>query len=145
MVADTGDVVTQSVRILLVEDNPADAELTQIMLRRAKVANAVSHVETAEEAIARIDDEDTRPDLVLLDLNLPGRPGTDVLEHVKTDPDLRRIPVVVLSSSQAASDIARSYDLAANAYVTKPIDLEQFGTVIRAIDDFWLVAVRLPE
>ncbi|MFC1706223.1 response regulator [Planctomycetota bacterium] len=135
--------------ILLVEDNPGDARLAREALRDGKVRNTIHHVEDGVEAIAFLRKEGPyedmpRPDLVLLDLNLPKRDGREVLADIKSDPDLKRIPVVVLTVSKAEEDVLRSYDLHANCYVTKPIDLDQFLTVIRSIEDFWLTIVRLP-
>jgi CheY-like chemotaxis protein len=136
-------------RILLVEDNPADVRLTREMLRESKVRNdlvVASDAEEAERILGLGRDPataDARPDLVLLDLNLPGKSGHELLEEIKTDAELRRIPVVVLTSSEAEEDIQKSYDRYANAYVTKPVDLDGISRVVRAIDDFWLQVVRL--
>jgi CheY-like chemotaxis protein len=136
-------------RILLVEDNPADVRLTREMLRESKVRNDLIVAHTAEEAegILGLNDQGTemeRPDLVLLDLNLPGKGGHDLLEDLKADEELRRIPVVILTSSEAEEDIEKSYNRYANAYVTKPVDLTELSKVVRAIDGFWFEVVRLP-
>ncbi|MBA2544652.1 MAG: response regulator [Deltaproteobacteria bacterium] len=133
------------IEILLVEDNPADVRLTQEALREGKVRNNLSVARDGEEALAFLRRADTpRPDLILLDLNLPRRDGREVLEEIKNDPDLKTIPVVVLTSSEADADVIKSYALHANCYITKPVDLEQFIKVVKSIDDFWLAIVRLP-
>ncbi|MEO8553820.1 MAG: response regulator [Kofleriaceae bacterium] len=134
------------IEILLVEDNPADVRLTQEALREGKVKNNLSVARDGEEALAFLRREGApRPDLILLDLNLPRRDGREVLKEIKADPDLRRIPVVVLTTSSAEVDILKSYELHANCYITKPVDLEQFITVVKSIDDFWLTIVKLPS
>lgn len=146
---DTGE--RRAARILLVEDNPADVRLTRKMLWESKVRNDLLVARDAEEAsrILGLGDvppaADERPDLVLLDLNLPGKSGHELLEERKAHPELRRVPVVILTSSAAEEDIQKSYDRYANAYVTKPVDLEEISKVVRAIDDFWFEVVRLPE
>lgn len=133
------------IEILLVEDNPADVRLTQEALREGKVKNNLSVARDGEEALAFLRREGSpRPDLILLDLNLPRRDGRQVLEEIKNDHDLKRIPVVVLTTSAAEVDILKSYELHANCYITKPVDLEQFITVVKSIDDFWLTIVKLP-
>ncbi len=133
------------IEILLVEDNPADVRLTQEALREGKVRNNLSIARDGEEALAFLRREGTpRPDLILLDLNLPRRDGREVLKEIKSDPALRTIPVVVLTTSEAEADILKSYALHANCYITKPVDLDQFITVVKSIDDFWLTIVRLP-
>ena len=137
------------VEILLVEDSPADVRLTIEALRDAKVRNNLHVAQDGEEALAFLRQEGThadavRPDLILLDLNLPKKDGREVLEEIKADPTLRRIPVVILTTSEAEQDILRSYDLHANCYITKPVDLDQFITVVRTIEDFWLTIVKLP-
>lgn len=137
------------VEILMVEDNPGDVRLTREALAEGKVFNNLHVVSDGEEAMEFLlqqgrHPEATRPDLVLLDLNLPRMDGRQVLERIKSDPQLRRIPVVVLTSSAAEQDIARSYDLHANCYVTKPVDFEQFIRAVRSVDEFWLTVVRLP-
>jgi CheY-like chemotaxis protein len=138
-----------TIEILLVEDNPADVDLTQETLAYAKIRNRLHVVSNGEEALAFLRREGRysdviRPDLILLDLNLPRKDGREVLEELKADPDLRSIPVVVLTSSDAEKDVVRSYDLGANCYVTKPVDLDQFANVVRTIEDFWFVVVKLP-
>jgi CheY-like chemotaxis protein len=138
------------IEILLVEDNPGDVRLTQEMLKESKILNRLSAVGDGEEAMAFLlrqgeYAEAPRPDLILLDLNLPKKDGREVLAQIKTDARLKRIPVVVLTSSDAEQDILRSYDLHANCYVTKPVDLEQFIKVIKIIEEFWLTIVKLPS
>jgi chemotaxis family two-component system response regulator Rcp1 len=140
---------SQPIEILLVEDNPGDVRLTQEALRDAKVHNHMETMPDGVEAMAFLREEgryarSPRPDLILLDLNLPRKSGLEVLQEVKADADLRRIPVVVLTTSQAEQDIIKSYDLHANAYITKPVVLDQFLGVVKGIEDFWLEIVRLP-
>ena len=138
------------IEILLVEDDPGDALITREALEHSKVLNNLHCLANGEEAIAYLRREGdhagaTRPDLILLDLNLPRVDGREVLEEVKSDPDLRRIPVVVLTTSGAEEDILRSYDLHANAFVTKPVDFARFVEVVRQVDDFFFTVVRLPR
>ena len=138
-----------AVEILLVEDDPGDVVMTREALGESKLLNNLSVVSNGEEALSFLRKEGVyagaaRPDLILLDLNLPRLSGREVLEVVKQDPELRRIPVVVLTTSEAEEDVLRSYDLHANAYVTKPVGFETFVTVVRQIDDFFLTVVRLP-
>jgi two-component system, chemotaxis family, response regulator Rcp1 len=137
------------VEILLVEDNPGDVRLTREALREGKVHNNLSVVDDGVKALAFLRRQGEyasapRPDLILLDLNLPRMSGREVLTEVKSDPELKSIPVVVLTTSQAEQDIVRAYELNANCYVTKPVDLDQFITVVKSIEDFWLTIVRLP-
>lgn len=137
------------IEILLVEDDPGDTLIATEALEQSKVTNNLHSVSNGEEALAYLRRtgefaDAVRPDLVLLDLNLPRRDGREVLAEVKADPDLRRIPVVVLTTSQAEEDILRSYDLHANAYVTKPVDFQRFVDVVRQIDEFYFTVVRLP-
>jgi two-component system, chemotaxis family, response regulator Rcp1 len=137
------------IEILLVEDSAADVRLTREALKEARVYNTLHVVGDGVLAIdflrQRGEYQDApRPDLILLDLNLPRRDGREVLAEVKSDDELKRIPVVVLTTSQAEEDILRSYDLHANAYVTKPVQLEQFLAVIQALEQFWLAVVTLP-
>jgi CheY-like chemotaxis protein len=137
------------IEILLVEDNPGDVRLTQEAFKDGKVLNRLHVVEDGVEALAFLRRQGRyagaiRPDIILLDLNLPRKDGQEVLAEIKADPDLRRIPVVVLTTSQAERDILKSYDLHANSYISKPVDLNQFLSVIRAIEDFWLTVVQLP-
>jgi len=130
-------------RILLVEDNESDAILVQEALRLVDVTEPVDVVSDGERAIAYLR-EGRRPALVLLDLNLPRMDGREVLAAMKSDEVLRRIPVVVLTTSEAEEDVLRSYSLHANAYVTKPVDFQRFIDVVRQIDDFFVSVVRLP-
>jgi two-component system, chemotaxis family, response regulator Rcp1 len=135
--------------ILLVEDNAADVRLTREALKDAKVLNALHVVRDGMAALSFLRQRgqyagSPRPDLILLDLNLPKKDGREVLAELKQDEDLKRIPVVVLTTSRAEEDVVRSYDLHANAYVTKPVDLPQFLNVIRTLEEFWLVMVTLP-
>ncbi len=140
----------QPIEILLVEDNPGDVRLTLEVMKDARVRNHMSMVKDGVEALAFLRREGDfadapRPDLILLDLNLPKKDGREVLADIKADPTLRRIPVVVLTVSKDEEDILKSYDLYANCYVTKPIDMEQFIAVVRSIEDFWLTIVKLPH
>jgi CheY-like chemotaxis protein len=137
------------IQILLVEDSPGDVRLTQEVLRDARIANDLYVVGDGEQAMAFLRQEGEfarrpRPDLVLLDLNLPRKDGREVLADLSGDPELKAIPVIVLTTSEAEEDILRSYQLAANAYITKPIDLNEFIAVVRSIENFWLSIVRLP-
>jgi CheY-like chemotaxis protein len=138
------------VEILLVEDNPGDARLAFEALREAKVTNNLTWLANGVDAMAFLRREGrfttaVRPDLVLLDLNLPKKDGREVLTEIKNDNTLRRIPVVIITTSQAEEDIAGAYHLNANSYITKPVDLEQFIRVLQAIDSFWLTVVELPR
>jgi CheY-like chemotaxis protein len=140
----------QPIEILLVEDSPADVDLTREALEDAKVHNNLHVASDGVEALAFLRREGRyldapHPDLILLDLNLPRKDGREVLAEIKADPRLRRIPVVVLTTSEAEQDILQSYDLHANCYVTKPVDLDAFMHVVRSIEDFWLAIVRLPS
>jgi CheY-like chemotaxis protein len=140
---------SRPVQILLVEDNPGDVVLTKDALKESKVLNRLSVVEDGVEAVAFLRREGQyadalRPDLVLLDLNLPRKDGRQVLADMKADPVLARIPVVILTSSKAEQDVLKTYNLHANCYVTKPVDLNQFVTVVKAIQNFWLSIVTLP-
>ncbi len=137
------------IEILLVEDNPGDVRLTKEALKEGKVMNVLNTVENGEEALAYLRrqgayGQTTRPDLILLDLNLPRKSGQEVLAEIKDDPELKRIPVVILTVSEAEQDIVKSYNLHANCYITKPVNLEQFMEVIKTIEDFWLTVVMLP-
>ena len=137
------------IEILLVEDNPDDADLTMDALRDGRVRNHVTWVEDGVEAMACLRRERQyaaapRPDLILLDLNMPRKNGREVLAEVKQDPDLRRIPVVVMTSSDDEKDIMAAYNLYVNCYVTKPVDLDQFLTVVKSIEHFWFTVVKLP-
>jgi CheY-like chemotaxis protein len=140
----------QMVEILLVEDNPGDVRLTREALRDGRIHTHLSVAADGEEALAflrrqgRFGDA-PRPDLILLDLNLPRRSGREVLAEIKRDDTLRRIPVVVLTTSAAEQDVLASYDLHANCFITKPVDFDQFIRVIKSIEDFWLTIVKLPR
>lgn len=138
------------IEILLVEDNPGDARLTREALSMSKVRNNMHRASDGEEAMRFLRHEGAfatvpTPDLILLDLNLPRRDGREVLEDIKSDPDLKHIPVVILTSSQAEEDIIRSYRLHANCFITKPVDLEQLTKVVQGIEQFWFTLVKLPE
>lgn len=143
------DATARAIEILMVEDNPGDVRLTREALKGAKVWNQV-HV--VEDGVAALDylyrrapyESAPRPDLILLDLNLPRLDGREVLATIKSDPQLRLIPVVVLTTSQAEEDVLRAYHLSANCYVTKPVDLHQFNRIVLAIEQFWLTVVTLP-
>jgi CheY-like chemotaxis protein len=138
------------IEILLIEDNPGDARLTEEALKEGKVRNNLHMVRDGVEAMAFLRREGKykevpRPDLVLLDINLPRKDGREVLAEMKEHPDLMLIPVVVLTTSEAEQDVVRTYELRANCYITKPVDLEKFITIVRSIEDFWLTIVRLPS
>ncbi len=142
-------MVGQLIEVLLVEDDPGDVLMTQEAFTEHKVRNNLTVVNDGVEALAYLRREGayagaTRPDLILLDLNLPRKDGREVLAEIKADPDLRLIPVVVLTTSGANDDVVGSYRLHANAYVTKPVDFEAFVGVVRQIDDFFVGVVRLP-
>ena len=135
--------------ILLVEDNPGDARLAQEALKEGRMSSRLKIVVDGVEAMSYLRREAPfaeapRPHLVLLDLNLPRKDGRQVLAEMKADPELRRIPVVVLTTSQAEQDVNRSYDLHANCYITKPVDLDRFITVVRSIEEYWCSVVTLP-
>jgi len=137
------------IEILLVDDNPADIRLTQEAGRETKVFSNMHVVTNGLDAMAFLHHEGRfgdvpRPDLILLDLNMPGMDGREVLRRVKSDANLRRIPVVIVTSSKAEEDILRAYDLQASCYVTKPVDLDQFIKVVKNIENFWLTIVKLP-
>lgn len=137
------------VRILLVEDSDPDAELTRTALQRARVNNELHRVGDGEQALAYLRREQgyedaTRPDLILLDLNMPRMDGREVLHALKADPDLRRIPVVVLTTSSLERDVVDSYDQSVAGYVTKPVRFDEFVEAIRSLEGFWLTIVRLP-
>jgi CheY-like chemotaxis protein len=143
------DQPTKPIEVLLVEDDPGDVLMTQEAFQDYKIANNLNVVTNGEDAIAYLRKEGAyaeavTPDLVLLDLNLPRRDGREVLREIKGDPALRRLPVVVLTTSDAEADVLGSYDLHANAYVRKPVDFQQFVEAVRAIDDFFISVVRLP-
>ena len=137
------------VEILLVEDSPSDTELTIEALQAGDIPCNLSHVEDGVEAMEFLKRENSyaeapRPDLILLDLNLPRKDGREVLAELKSDPDLRTIPVVVLTTSKDDRDISQAYQLQANCYIAKPVDFEQFVSVLRAIEHFWLEVAALP-
>jgi CheY-like chemotaxis protein len=141
---------TKAIEILLIEDNSGDARLAKEALRDAKVRNNLSWVPDGVDALAYLRREGKhadapRPDLILLDLNLPRKDGREVLSEIKADDNLKRIPVVILTTSQAEEDILRAYHLNANCYITKPVDLDQFIKVVKTIEDFWLTIVKLPN
>lgn len=147
MTSDPGAV--RPIEILLVEDDEGDVLLTTEALEASKVTNNMHVARNGEEALKFLRREQgyhdvPRPDIVLLDLNLPRIDGREVLAQIKSDPELRRIPIVVLTTSEAEEDILRSYDLHANVYVTKPVDFERFLEVIQSIDEFFVTVVRLP-
>ena len=140
----------QPIDILLVEDNAADVRLTQEVLTESKVRNTLTVANDGAEALACLRHQGkfkaaARPDLILLDLNLPVKDGREVLAEIKADPEFKRIPVVILTTSKAEEDILKTYNLHANCYITKPVDLDQFVTVVRYIEDFWLAIVKLPN
>lgn len=137
------------IEILLVEDSPDDACLTMEALKDGKVSNRVTHVEDGEEALELLRRKDRyawapRPDLILLDLCLPKKSGQEVLAEIKQDPDLRRIPVVIMTTVEDRDVVREVYDKHANCYVNKPVDLDEFIGVVRSIEDFWLTIVKLP-
>jgi CheY-like chemotaxis protein len=141
---------TEPIEILLAEDNPGDVRLTEKAFEQGKVLNNLHVVTDGEEALMYLRQEGdyadvSRPNLVLLDINMPKTDGTDVLETMQEDDSLARIPVVMLTSSEAEEDIVRSYNLGANAYLTKPVDFEGFIDVVERIEDFWLTVVEMPE
>src|SRR2546421_1828618 len=145
----TANGMDGAVEILLVEDNPADARLTREVFEGGRLTTHLNIVADGEEALAFLRHEgpyaeSPRPKLVLLDLNLPRKDGREVLQELKSDPSLSRIPVIVLTTSAAEADILHSYDLQANCFITKPLDLDEFFDVVRAIEDFWLTTARLP-
>lgn len=138
------------VEILLVEDSAGDARLVKEVLKDSKIHNNISHVEDGDAAIQFLRKQGQykdvkRPDLILLDLNLPKKDGRDVLKEIKGDEDLRRIPVVVITTSKSEEDVLRSYNLHANSYVQKPMDFEQFVKVVRNIEEYWFSIVKLPD
>jgi len=139
----------QPIEILLAEDNPGDVELTRESFEEAKVANNLHVTEDGAKALSFLKKQGDyadkpRPDVILLDLNLPKVTGHEILEFIKEDDSLKRIPVVILTSSEAEEDIVKSYNLHANSYITKPVDLDKFLKVVKTVEDFWLHVVRLP-
>jgi two-component system, chemotaxis family, response regulator Rcp1 len=144
-----GISLERGIEILLVEDNPGDVRLTQEALKDGKILNNLNVVSDGVEAMAFLHREGKyadapRPELILLDLNLPKKDGREVLAEIKSQPNLKRIPVVILTSSAAEQDIFKSYNLHANCYITKPVDLDQFIHVVKSIEQFWLTVVKLP-
>jgi two-component system, chemotaxis family, response regulator Rcp1 len=138
------------IQVLLVEDNPGDVRLTKEALKEGKLLNQLTVVGDGVEALSFLRKEGIyaeapQPELILLDLNLPKKDGREVLAEIKADPHLRRIPVVVLTTSSSEEDILKIYDLHANCYITKPVDLEQFMGVVKSIEDFWVSVVKLPS
>ena len=143
-------IMNGAAEILLVEDNPGDVRLTREALKEGKILNHVSVVGDGVEALAFLRREDkyanaVRPDLILLDLNLPKKDGREVLAEIKADAGLKKIPVVILTTSAAEQDVLKTYDLHANCYITKPVDLEQFIKIVQLIEDFWFTIARLPS
>lgn len=139
----------QPINILLVEDNPGDVRLTKEGFSEGKVINNLYVAEDGEEAMAFLRQEEPyqempRPDIILLDLNLPKKDGREVLEEIKSDPDLRAIPVIILTTSKAEEDILKTYNLHANCYITKPVNLEDFILITKSIESFWFSIVKLP-
>jgi len=140
----------RAIVILMVEDNPADVRLTREAFSEAKISNSLYVVSDGVEAMSFLRREAPyadvpRPDLILLDLNLPRKDGREVLAEIKADPSLRRIPVVVLTTSRSDADVLSSYNLHANCYITKPVDLERFLEIVHSVENFWLTAVTLPH
>ena len=145
----SSQAIGRPVEILLVEDNPGDVRLTLEAFKENKLHNKLHVVGDGEEAMAFLRGEGRyadapRPDFILLDLNLPKKDGREVLAEIKGDPNLKRIPVVILTVSAAEEDVLRTYDLHANCYITKPVDLDEFIKVVKSIEEFWLTIVKLP-
>jgi CheY-like chemotaxis protein len=141
---------SRPIEVLLIEDNPGDANLTKLALEESKIRINLNVVQDGVEAIKYLRREDmyetvTIPDLILLDLNLPKKDGREVLAEIKADRLLRRIPVVVLTTSQAEEDILRAYNLFANCYITKPVDFDRFVKIVQSIEEFWFTIVKLPS
>ncbi|MBN3882972.1 MAG: response regulator [Nostoc sp.] len=137
------------IEVLLVEDNPGDAQLTRIALEDSKISIHLNVVEDGVEAMAFLRKQEkyakaAHPDIILLDLNLPRKDGREVLAEIKGDENLKRIPVVVLTTSQAEEDILKAYNLCANCYITKPVDFDQFVKIVQSIENFWFAIVKLP-
>lgn len=143
------DTIGDPIEVLLVEDNPADVDLTEEALRSTKVRNNLNVVRDGEEALAYLRRQGryadaTRPDLILLDLNMPRKDGREVLAEIRDDADLKLIPVVVLTTSESEKDVLMSYELGANCFITKPVDLHQFINVVMSVENFWFSVVKLP-
>lgn len=137
------------IEVLLVEDNPGDVQLTRIALEDSKISINLNVVEDGVEAMAFLRKQEkyaraAHPDIVLLDLNLPRKDGREVLAEIKGDENLKRIPVVILTTSQAEEDILEAYNLSANCYITKPVDFDQFVKIVKSIENFWFAIVKLP-
>ncbi|MGB9978407.1 response regulator [Methanobacterium sp.] len=146
----TVNQTAKQIEILLVEDNEGDVGLVEEVFHEAKIMNNLNVAEDGEEAILFLRREGKfsnvpSPDIILLDLNLPGKDGREVLKEIKEDDELKRIPVVILTTSKAEEDILKSYNLHANSYITKPVDFDQFIKVIKSIENFWLDIVKLPS
>ena len=142
--------LAKPIDILMVEDNAGDARLAEEAFKESKMMNTLHRVKDGVEALAFVRRMDAfadapRPDIILLDLNLPKKDGRQVLEELKNDPDLKTIPVVVLTTSEAEQDILKSYELHANCYITKPVDLDKFMGIVKRLEDFWLSIVKLPS
>ena len=145
----TEQIRIKPIDILLVEDNPGDVRLTREALKEGKVLNSLHAVTNGVDALEFLRHigqyaKAPHPDIILLDLNLPRMDGREVLAEIKTDPNLRRIPVIILTTSQAEEDVINAYDLHANCYIAKPVDLDQFIKVIKSVDEFWFTIVKLP-
>ena len=145
----TSGINEHPIEILLVEDSPGDVRLTKEALKEGKISNNLTAVSDGIEALACLRGEGKykgviRPDLILLDLNLPRMDGREVLAEIKKDPQLKMIPVVILTTSKAEEDIVNSYGLHANCYISKPVDLDHFIKIVKSIEDFWLTVVKLP-
>jgi two-component system response regulator len=145
----SGCECNKAIEILLVEDNPGDIELTRIALEDNKMSVNLNVAEDGVEALKFLKKQDQyqgapHPDLILLDLNLPKKDGREVLAEMKADPVLKRIPVVILTTSQAEEDVLKAYNLSANCYITKPVDLDRFVKIVRSIENFWFTIVKLP-
>lgn len=141
--------LAKPIDILMVEDNAGDARLAEEAFKESKMMNKLHRVKDGVEALSFVRqtdgfDDAPRPDIILLDLNLPKKDGRQVLEELKNDPDLKTIPVVVLTTSEAEQDILKSYELHANCYITKPVDLDKFMGIVKRLEDFWLSIVKLP-
>ncbi|MEH2031698.1 MAG: response regulator [Nostoc sp.] len=142
-------IAIMPIEVLLVEDNPGDVQLTRIALEDSKISIHLNVVEDGVEAMAFLRKQEKyakviHPDIILLDLNLPRKDGREVLAEIKGDENLKRIPVVVLTTSQAEEDILKAYNLSANCYITKPVDFDQFVKIVQSIENFWFAIVKLP-